>query len=261
MLALPPNLPQHFIRYFYIILYINISSFNNQQTIGKHSHMSEENSGCHNLRNLQLRFIDGAARLRGSAKAIDVWRLETKVEVPTVHVGRDQGMQEKLDLWMNFEGGVEFGEMTFTANSGVVYRDLHGFTLHGMIKFTAQRHKRIYRSSFWINFESRCITMILIGGSSVAVEKSRVSLWTSAAPRETLIMHWSCMDMLRSRGQYVTIVNTVIQFIHRTVVVDSDQRQTMRKFQWTYCRLFSSRHLVEACYIKKYGRSRLGYTT
>lgn len=26
-------------------------------------------------------FIDGAARLRGSAKAIDVWRLETKVEV------------------------------------------------------------------------------------------------------------------------------------------------------------------------------------
>ena len=29
-----------------------------------------------------LRFIEGAARLRGSAKAIDVWRLETKVEVP-----------------------------------------------------------------------------------------------------------------------------------------------------------------------------------
>ena len=26
-------------------------------------------------------FIEGAARLRGSAKALDVWRLETKVEV------------------------------------------------------------------------------------------------------------------------------------------------------------------------------------
>lgn len=26
-------------------------------------------------------FIDGAARLRGGAKAIDVWRMETKLEV------------------------------------------------------------------------------------------------------------------------------------------------------------------------------------
>eukprot|EP00438_Fugacium_kawagutii_P019746 Skav227352 [mRNA] locus=scaffold1665:123639:126939:+ [translate_table: standard] len=28
-----------------------------------------------------MEFIDGASRLRGSAKAIDVWRLETKLEV------------------------------------------------------------------------------------------------------------------------------------------------------------------------------------
>jgi len=27
-----------------------------------------------------MEFIDGASRLRGSAKAIDVWRLETKLE-------------------------------------------------------------------------------------------------------------------------------------------------------------------------------------
>ena len=27
-------------------------------------------------------FIDGAARLKGSAKALDVWRMECKIEVP-----------------------------------------------------------------------------------------------------------------------------------------------------------------------------------
>ena len=29
----------------------------------------------------QQEFIEGAARLRGTAKALDVWRMETKVEV------------------------------------------------------------------------------------------------------------------------------------------------------------------------------------
>ena len=91
--------------------------------------MSETNSGSDNLRNLPLRFIDGAARLRGSAKAIDVWRLETKVEVPTVHVGRDQGMQEKPDLWMNFEGGVEFGEMMRNDIHRQFRSGVPGFTL------------------------------------------------------------------------------------------------------------------------------------
>ena len=30
-----------------------------------------------------MEFIEGAARLKGSAKALDIWRLETKVEADT----------------------------------------------------------------------------------------------------------------------------------------------------------------------------------
>lgn len=50
-----------------------------------------------------VRFIEGAARLRGSAKAIDVWRLETKVEVPVV-VGRPVvvGMLKMVDVYACF---------------------------------------------------------------------------------------------------------------------------------------------------------------
>ena len=29
-----------------------------------------------------MEFIEGASRLRGGAKALDIWRIETKVEVP-----------------------------------------------------------------------------------------------------------------------------------------------------------------------------------
>lgn len=32
-----------------------------------------------------MEFVEGAARLRGSAKALDIWRLETKLEVPSIH--------------------------------------------------------------------------------------------------------------------------------------------------------------------------------
>ena len=46
--------------------------------------ISQPHPHHHVGRDKLLRFIEGAARLRGSAKAIDVWRLETKVEVPPV---------------------------------------------------------------------------------------------------------------------------------------------------------------------------------
>lgn len=35
-----------------------------------------------------MEFIEGAARLKGSAKALDIWRLETKVEAPAKRTGR-----------------------------------------------------------------------------------------------------------------------------------------------------------------------------
>ena len=31
-----------------------------------------------------MEFIEGAQRLRGSAKALDIWRMETKIEVPWI---------------------------------------------------------------------------------------------------------------------------------------------------------------------------------
>ena len=40
------------------------------------------------------RFIDGAGRLKGSAKAIDVWRLETKVEAPMESTGGGRSIRE-----------------------------------------------------------------------------------------------------------------------------------------------------------------------
>jgi len=42
-----------------------------------------------------MEFIEGAARLKGSAKALDIWRLETKIEVLFEHVLR--GMRENKD--------------------------------------------------------------------------------------------------------------------------------------------------------------------
>lgn len=42
-----------------------------------------------------MEFIEGAARLKGSAKALDIWRLETKIEVLFEHVLR--GIREKRD--------------------------------------------------------------------------------------------------------------------------------------------------------------------
>ncbi|CAK9003643.1 unnamed protein product [Durusdinium trenchii] len=39
-------------------------------------------------------FIDGAGRLKGSAKAIDVWRLETKVEAPMESTGGGRSIRE-----------------------------------------------------------------------------------------------------------------------------------------------------------------------
>eukprot|EP00913_Durusdinium_trenchii_P018294 g17187.t1 len=50
-------------------------------------------------------FIDGAARLRGGAKAIDVWRLETKLEVLFEEALSARGSSPCGSMWVISPGG------------------------------------------------------------------------------------------------------------------------------------------------------------
>ena len=46
-------------------------------------------SGFNTRHSRLMEFIDGAGRLKGGAKALDIWRLETKLEAPKSPLGGD----------------------------------------------------------------------------------------------------------------------------------------------------------------------------